>query len=173
MFLPGESHGQMTLVACSPWGRKESDRTEWLTHTLRHHHARLPIRSPGIMWVSSRYPSSVHPPSVGAKAAVSHTLCSFLSSYLDFPGDSVVKSLPANAGEMGFNPCIWTIPWSRKWQPAPVFLPGKFYGQRSLAGHSPWCHKRVWHDLATKQCLKSENESRSVVWNSLQSMELL
>ena len=29
-------------------------------------------------------------------------------------------------------------PWNRKWQPTPVFLPGKFHGQRSLAGYSPW-----------------------------------
>ena len=29
------------------------------------------------------------------------------------------------------------IPWSRKWQPTPVFLPGKFHGQRSLADYSP------------------------------------
>ena len=34
----------------------------------------------------------------------------------------------------------WTrkIPWRRKWQPTPVFLPGKSYGQRSLASYSPW-----------------------------------
>ena len=31
----------------------------------------------------------------------------------------------------------WENPQSRKWQPAPVFLPGKFHGQRSLAGYSP------------------------------------
>ena len=30
------------------------------------------------------------------------------------------------------------IPWSRKWQLTPVFSPGKFHGQRSLAGYSPW-----------------------------------
>ena len=30
------------------------------------------------------------------------------------------------------------IPWSKKWQPTPVFLPGKFHGQRSLTGYSPW-----------------------------------
>ena len=30
----------------------------------------------------------------------------------------------------------------RKWQPTPVFLPGKSHGQRSLAGYSPWCHKK-------------------------------
>ena len=31
--------------------------------------------------------------------------------------------------------------WRRKWQPTPVFLPGKFEGQRSLAGYSSWGHK--------------------------------
>ena len=36
-------------------------------------------------------------------------------------------------------------------QPTPVFLPGKSYGQRSLVGYSSWGHKRVGHDLATKQ----------------------
>ena len=33
------------------------------------------------------------------------------------------------------------ILWRRKWQTAPVFLPGKSHGQRSLVGHSPWGHK--------------------------------
>ena len=33
----------------------------------------------------------------------------------------------------------------------PVFLPGKSHGQRSLAGYSPCDHKRVRHDLVTKQ----------------------
>ena len=28
IFLPGESHGQRSLVGYSPWGRKESDMTE-------------------------------------------------------------------------------------------------------------------------------------------------
>ena len=31
--------------------------------------------------------------------------------------------------------------WKRKWQPSPVFLPGEFHGQRSLAGYSPWGRK--------------------------------
>ena len=34
-FLPGEFHGQRSLASYSPWGRKESDTTEWLTHTYR------------------------------------------------------------------------------------------------------------------------------------------
>ena len=37
--------------------------------------------------------------------------------------------------ESGFDP--WKIPWRGQWQPAPVFLPGKSHGQRSLAGYSP------------------------------------
>ena len=40
--------------------------------------------------------------------------------------------------------------WRRKWQPTPVFLPGKSHGPRSLMGYSPGCHKRVRHDLVTK-----------------------
>ena len=32
-ILPGESHGQRSLVSYSPWGHKESDMTEQLTHT--------------------------------------------------------------------------------------------------------------------------------------------
>ena len=39
----------------------------------------------------------------------------------------------------------------RKWHPIPVFLPGKSQGQRSLVGYSTWGHKRVQHNLATKQ----------------------
>ena len=30
MLLPGKSHGQRSLVGCSPWGRKESDTTKRL-----------------------------------------------------------------------------------------------------------------------------------------------
>ena len=41
----------------------------------------------------------------------------------------------------GFDPWVRKIPWRRKWQPTPAFLPGKFHGQRSLAGYSPWGHK--------------------------------
>ena len=38
----------------------------------------------------------------------------------------------------GFNPWVRKIPWRRKWQPIPVPLPGKFYGQRSQVVYSPW-----------------------------------
>ena len=38
----------------------------------------------------------------------------------------------------GFYPWVWKISWSRKQKPTPAFLPGKFHGQRSLVGYSPW-----------------------------------
>ena len=41
-----------------------------------------------------------------------------------FPGGSVVKNLPANAEDVGLN-LGSKIPWKRKWQPTPVFLPGE------------------------------------------------
>ena len=36
------------------------------------------------------------------------------------------------------NPCVGKIPWRRKWQPTPIFLPGEAHRQRSLLGYSPW-----------------------------------
>ena len=39
------------------------------------------------------------------------------------------------------DPWVGKIPWTRKWQPTPAFLPGKFHGQRSLVGYSPWGRK--------------------------------
>ena len=42
-----------------------------------------------------------------------------------------------------FNPWVGKIPWGRKWQPTPVFLPGEFHGQKSLAGYSPWGRREL------------------------------
>ena len=42
-----------------------------------------------------------------------------------------------------FHPWVRKIPWRRKWQPTPVFLPGKSHRQRSLVGYSPWGHKEL------------------------------
>ena len=44
------------------------------------------------------------------------------------------------------HPWVRKIPWRRKWQPTPVFLPGKFLGQRSLAGYHPRGCRRVRYD---------------------------
>jgi len=56
-----------------------------------------------------------------------------------FPGGSDGKKKSAcNAGVPGFNSWVRKTPWRRKWLLTPVFLPGEFHGQRSLAGYSAW-----------------------------------
>ena len=57
-----------------------------------------------------------------------------------FPGDTSGEE-PAcqcrRRKRCSFDPWIRKIPWNRKWQPTPVFLPGESHGQRSLVGYSP------------------------------------
>ena len=54
----------------------------------------------------------------------------------------MVKKLPAmwetQVGSLGRED---QIPWRRKWQPTPVFLPVEFHGQRCLDSYSPWGFK--------------------------------
>ena len=42
-----------------------------------------------------------------------------------------------------FDTWVRKIPWSRKWQPTPVFFSGKFQGKRILVGYSPQGHKEL------------------------------
>ena len=45
---------------------------------------------------------------------------------------------------------VGKMPWIRKWQPTPAFLPGESHRQRSLAGYSPWsCKSRKWLSNST------------------------
>ena len=79
----------------------------------------------------------------------------------------------------GFNPWVGKIPLRRKWQPPLVFFLGLFHGQWSLAGYSPLGHKRVGHNLMTKQqqqydsrdpeinCYALVHEFFSILWRSL------
>ena len=52
-----------------------------------------------------------------------------------------------------FDPWVTKIPWRRKWQSAPVILPGKSHGQRSLVGYSPQGHKELDMNEATSACM--------------------
>ena len=64
------------------------------------------------------------------------------------------------------------MPWRKKGQPTPVFLPEKPHGQRSLVGYSPWDLSQIWH---THAAMKDELSSvqcgglggTSIVVNSL------
>ena len=69
-------------------------------------------------------------------------LCIFIYMYIYLWASQVVlvvKNPPANAGSVKrcrFDLWVRKISWRRQWQPTPVFLPGEFFGQRSLAGYS-------------------------------------
>ena len=64
---------------------------------------------------------------------------------MGFPGSYglVVKCQYRRHERPGFDPWVMKIPWRREWLPTPVILPGKFYGQRSLAGYSLQGHKEL------------------------------
>ena len=55
------------------------------------------------------------------------------------PGGSNGKESTCKAGNLGF--VVGKIFWRREWLLTSVFLPGEFYGERSLLGYSPRGHK--------------------------------
>ena len=57
---------------------------------------------------------------------------------------------PLQCGRPGFDPSVGKIPWRRKWQPTPVFLPETCLKQRSLVGYGPWGHRELTQ-LSTAQ----------------------
>ena len=58
-----------------------------------------------------------------------------------------IKSICLQCRRPGFDSWVGKIPWRRKWQPTPVFLPRESHGQRSLTGYSPWGCKS-WTQLS-------------------------
>ena len=54
---------------------------------------------------------------------------------------AIFKGFRVAQGHCSFNPWVRTIPWRRKWQLTPIFLPGESHGQRGLVGYSPWSCK--------------------------------
>ena len=114
ILLPGKSHGQRSLVGCSPWGRKESDMTERL-----HFHFSLSCTGEGN---GSPLPCSC----------------------LENPRDGEAWWLPSmglhkvrHDGATSLSP-FTSMHWRRKWQPTLVFLPGESQGWWSLAGCRLW-----------------------------------
>ena len=58
----------------------------------------------------------------------------------------MVKNTPADAGhtrDTGSIPLVRKISWSRKWQYAPVFLPEKFHGQKTLMPATHLAHGEI------------------------------
>ena len=135
ILLPGKSHGRRSLEGCSPWGRWGSDTTERL-----HFHFSLSCLREGNG--NPLQCSCLENPRDGGAwwatvygVAQSRTRLTWLSS------SSSSSMEPHSRGKEStwqcrrhkFDPWVAKMPWWRKWQPTPVFLPGKSHGQRRLA----------------------------------------
>ena len=98
----------------------------------------LPFPSPGDLPDARIEPRS---PALQAEALTSEPPGQTTAiPYLGFPAGVSGKDLTCQCRthkRQGFDPWVGNFPWRRKWQPTPVFLPGKSHGQRSLADYSP------------------------------------
>ena len=86
---------------------------------------------------------------------------------MGFPNGTVVKNPFANAGDEGSIPGWGRSPGEGNCNSTPQFLPGKFHGQRSLAGYSPWGHKESDTTEHTHIC-----SCANLQWILIQTQEL-
>ena len=62
---------------------------------------------------------------------------------MGLPGGSVVKNPPTKAGDPGSIPRVGRSLGEENGNSTPAFLPGKFHGQSSQVGYSPWGCKEL------------------------------
>ena len=94
---------------------------------------------PKVSFITTPHPP---PPDFVLSLSRSHSLfCSFILETLSPRLQLTWERICLQCRRPRFNPWVGKILWRRKWQPTPVFLPGKSHGQRSLVGYSPWGHK--------------------------------
>ena len=128
-MLPGKSHGHRSLLGYSPWSPKRV-RHDLVTKQQQLSNIRY---SRLILTFTAQTPE----PSISLRN----------SGYLDWRIGNRYrnKASACNTGDPGlipgFDPWVRKMLWKRKWQPTPVLLPGKFHGQSSLVGYSPWGRK--------------------------------
>ena len=93
---------------------------------------------------------------------VNNTVLHIWKFLREFPGGSVVKNPPKQETQEMWVPShvvIGKIPWRRKWQPTPVFLPRESNGQRSLVNYSPWGCKELDMTEELSTHMAQENSS--------------
>ena len=139
------------------------------------------VLSPVSPHPASSFPPLVHTQAFTVLSARASRPFSMLWTPQGITGGSVVKNHPPHPSSQcrrrGFHPWGGDIPWRRKWQPIPVFLPGKSHGQRSLAGYSPWCCKSVRCNWACTQAfivlsLCKASWAFSMLWTTLSSQSV-
>ena len=95
-------------------------------------------------------------------------VCIYLYLYIRLHWCLIWQRICLQCRRPGFNPWVWKIPWTRKWQPTPLFLPGELHGQRNLVGYSPWSHKEL--DM-TERLTLSHFFSQKILYHLLHIIE--
>ena len=144
--------GPLASKACLPFSR----RPQVSDAGARNHHSHwVPLCAAGTMpWAARSSPhlarttrvmsSHDHRLHTGGQVKQLHSGAGIWTRSMwfsvGFPGGASGKE-PAcqcrRRKRRGFNPWVGKMPWRRKWQPTPGFLPGESPAQRSLAGYSP------------------------------------
>ena len=124
----------LALVVCCCWESRETEQRRALWHTATSpwilQIPEAPVTSQamsltGICWTAGHVSYVIEESREGSCHLDSTT------PKEGFPGGS---GFCPQCRRPRFNPWVKKIPWRRKWQPTPVFLPGEFHGQRSLVG---------------------------------------
>ena len=94
---------------------------------------------------------------------------------MGFPSGTVVKNMPDNAGDARVVVSIsgsGRSPGEGNGNPLQYSCLGKFQGQRSLAGCSPWGHSQTWLSTAWHRgCRKGWNQSRAIRGRAVMGQE--
>ena len=111
VFLPGKFHGQRSLAGYSPWGRKESDMTEWPSTRCGPSTQCGPDTQVSGTGLSQERQQAEKSRDLDFRSGPADPLLFLWSRYIsqiclswDFPGGPVVKNLPCNAGDVGSIP---------------------------------------------------------------------
>ena len=107
------------------------------------------------------YCITLTPEAMGIFKKNGHVLFKFIKTKEAIMGRMplVAQIVYSQSGRPGFDPWVGKIPWRRRWQLTPVFLPGKSHGWRSLAGS-----QRVRHDWATNTFIFSDILVKAMVF---------
>ena len=134
VFLPGESQGRGSLVGCRLWGcRVGHDWSDLAAVAAWEAWSRPTWPLPYPRW--KRAAASVFFPQFCSDIIDTHSVYSVQHNDLRAFQWLSGKEPICQCTRPGFDPWVGKIPWRRKWQPTPVFLPEKSHGQRSLVGY--------------------------------------
>ena len=136
VFLFGKSHGQRSLVAHSPWGRKESD-------TLRlNNNKKAGVRESAetsMRGVNYAYLETDQERRTEKAMAPHSSTLAWKIPWAEEPGRLQSMGSQRVGHDWTTSLSLFTfMHWRRKWQPTPVFLPGESQGRWSLVGCRLW-----------------------------------